>query len=166
MKIDWKLIRSEYEIMHTDVKELSQRHHVPESMIVFAISEGKWERQDIDQEDIQRVSDKLAAMHAANDMSLVPKFIQLQGKLLDKCDKLLDDCKEINDAKNLQIVAEIVEKHRPAVLGNKGDKSVGAGQTTVRILTQVGSGAETSIAAVEISPSAGESNGVGRVLVN
>jgi len=165
-KIDWPGIKNEYEVMHTSVKELSISHHVSTSMIELAVKEGSWEQLNTDDTDVQTDSDKLAVMQSRNDLSLVPKFIRLQAKMLEKCNILLDSVTEISDANNLKIVSEVIEKHRPNILGVKKD-GASDNQFNIRIMTQAG-GSDTvqpSLAAVEISSSAGASNGIGAITV-
>lgn len=160
---DWKLIKNEYEIMHTGVKELAQGHHTSESMINAAVKSEQWSRKSIDQMSPDDISERLVMMDAFHQNSLVPKFIMLQAKMLDKCDSLLDLVMAIDDAPNLRIVSEVIEKHRPNVLGVKKEGQ-NDNNIQIRILNRVGdsdSGEKVSTSAVEITQSAGKTNGLG-----
>ena len=160
-KPDWDLIKNEYEVLHLNVKELSQRHHIGESMLQLAVDEGKWELADIETSDVGEDSQRLALMQSRNDMSLVPLFIRLQGKMLKKCEDLIDGAESLAYAKELKLVSEIIEVHRPAIMGNK-DEIADSG-TTIRIMNQFGDKGVGAISAVEITQSAGDSNGVGAI---
>ena len=161
MATNWKVIRNEYETLGTGIKELASSHHTSEALVRTAISEGNWRQiENIEDLGTEDISARLSAMEVKHQAELVPKFISLQGKMLEKCDNLLDSVRNLDDAGSLKIVSEVIEKHRPAIMGAKdGDKS--DNNITVRILSKVGSGAEVAINAVEITAQAGESNGVG-----
>ena len=163
IKKDWKLIKNEYEIMHSSVKELSASHHVGEELITTAIEEGKWERREIDEDNLEEIAAKLAAMETFHQSNLVPKFINLQGKMLTCCDTLLDAVKEIDDAPNLKIVSEVIEKHRPSIMGVKAQGAGSDNVMKILIANKVGGGADVGIAAIQITQTAGETNGIGSV---
>lgn len=160
METNWTVIRNEYETLGLDVKELSKRHHVAEALINAAIQGEGWEQSDIGGMDAEAISAKLEALELQNQTQLVPQFISLQAKMLKKCDMLLDSVDALDDANNLKIVSEVIEKHRPAILGNKDDKSDNA--ITVKIMSQVGDGAAVAVNAVEVTSKAGETNGLGQ----
>jgi hypothetical protein len=162
MATNWKLIRNEYETLGTDVKELATSHHTSEALIQTAITSEGWKPYVVgDDTDTEDIAARLRAMDARHQTTLVPKFIALQAKMLEKCDMLLDAVNDLDDAGNLRVVSEVIEKHRPAIMGNKdgdtADKSI-----TVRILSKVGEGADVAVNAVEITTSAGMTNGVGQ----
>lgn len=159
MAPNWKLIRNEYETLGTDVKELALSHHTSEALINHAIAEGAWQRLDPDSED--DTAARLRAMDLRHQTTLVPRFIALQSKMLEKCDELLNAVHDLEDASNLRIVSEVIEKHRPAIMGNKSDEGTDK-SITVRILSKVGDGADVAVNAVEITTSAGATNGVGQ----
>lgn len=160
MATNWKTLRTEYETLGTDIKELAESHNTTEALITAAIKEGDWKRQDIDDLDTTDLSARLAAMEVRHQATIVPRFIALQDKMLAKCDTLLDNVKNIDDAANLKIVSDVIEKHRPAIMGDKV-KSMEDNAITVRILNKVGDGTDVAVNAVEITASASESNGVG-----
>ena len=164
--INWAAMKDQYEIMHTDVKELATSHNVSESVIQLAIRDGGWKREDTNSTEVSDISDRLTLMQARNQAALVPKFISLQNRLLDKCSDLLEDVDGINDASNLRLVAEIIEKHRPAIMAMAKDRGTSDNSMNIRIMTTAGSGDRPSVAAVEITQSAGTSNGIGAVSVN
>lgn len=157
MKTNWKLVRNEYETLGTGIKELASSHHTTEALIKAAIEEGGW--MPLDDLSTDDTTTRLRAMEVRHQTTLVPRFIALQAKMLEKCDTLLDAVHDLDDAGNLRIVSEVIEKHRPAIMGNKddaGDKSI-----TVRILSKVGDGTDVAVNAVEITTSAGSTNGQG-----
>jgi len=159
-KTNWKLVRNEYETLGTSIKELSTSHHTSEALILAAIKEGGWVQCDVDEMGTEDLSARLAAMDVKHQTELVPRFISLQAKMLEKCDHLLDSVKDLDDASSLKIVSEVIEKHRPNIMnGKKDDNSDNA--ITVRILSKVGDGADVAVNAVEITSKAGESNGLG-----
>lgn len=166
MAIDWIEMKNQYEIMHTSVKDLALRHHVSESMILLAAKEGDWQRVDADAAAPDDLSKRLEMMQNRNLAALVPKFISLQDKLLQKCATLLDGAESLSDAKDLKMISDIIEVHRPAIMAVAKD---GGGRDTglnIRIMTTAGTGAQPNVAAVEITQSAGTSNGVGAVSIN
>ena len=99
-------------------------------------------------------------MEARHQTELVPRFILLQTKMLEKCDEMLDNVAGLEDARGLQIVSEVIEKHRPSIMGKKDDKS-NDNAITVRILSKVGDGDDESVSAVEVTTAAGATNGTG-----
>jgi hypothetical protein len=101
-------------------------------------------------------------MDVLHQTVLVPKFIILQGKMLDRCDSLLDEVTKLEDAPYLKIVSEVIEKHRPSIMGVKKE-DVADNQVTVKVMTQIGGGDQPSVSAVEISQTAGKSNGIGAI---
>lgn len=159
---NWRDIKSQYEIMHASVKELSANHHVGESMILHAIESEGWTRKDVNSSDVVDYSNQLALLGQESEMAMVPKFLNLREMLLDKCRDILKDVTSIEDAANLKIVSDVIEKHRPDALATKG-AAAGDNQLNIRIMTQAGSGSGElpNVSAVEISPSAGEVNGLG-----
>lgn len=161
-KTNWKVVKTEYETLGTGVKELAASHHTTEALVQIAIEDGGWVKQNIEEMGTEDLSARLAAMEVKHQAELVPKFILLQGKMLEKCDALLDDVEGLDDANNLKIVSEVIEKHRPAIMGDKSD-SLKDNAITVRILSKVGDGPDVAVNAVEITAKAGESNGVGAV---
>jgi hypothetical protein len=164
MRTNWKLVRNEYETLGTDIKELASSHHTTEALVKAAIEDGGWKRMDeadmVDTGGIEGITSRLRAMDARHQTELVPRFIALQAKMLEKCDTLLDAVAGLDDAGNLRIVSEVIEKHRPAIMGNKSDDTADK-SLTIRILSKVGDGADVAVNAVEITTSAGASNGVG-----
>ena len=160
-KPNWKIIRNEYEMLGTGIKELASSHHTTEALVRVAIEEGGWEQcADADDLDTEELSSRLAALEVRHQAELVPRFISLQAKMLEKCDNLLDAVDGLDDAQNLKTVSEVIEKHRPAIMGDKDgkeDKGI-----TVRILSKVGNGEDVAVNAVEITEKAGETNGLGR----
>jgi hypothetical protein len=158
---NWQLIKNEYETLGTSIKELSESHHTSVSLITAAIKEGAWKQEDnVEDMGTEDLSSRLGAMEIRNQASLVPKFIALQTKMLEKCDVLLGSVEDLGDAGNLKIVSEVIEKHRPAIMGDKAGKGED-NNITVRILSKVGDGADVAVNAVEITTQAGESNGLG-----
>ena len=155
---NWKVVKNEYEILGTGIKELAASHHTTGALVRAAIEEGQWKRlEDLNIDDI---SSRLAAMEARHQTELVPRFILLQTKMLEKCDEMLDSVQGLEDARGLQIVSEVIEKHRPSIMGKKDD----AGKDnaiTVRILSKVGGGDDVSVSAVEVTTAAGATNGTG-----
>jgi hypothetical protein len=162
MAINWPLIRRQYEIMHSDISELANSHNVNESVISMAVKTQGWTRDRRESEqaeqEMEALSTQLARFAACQERDLVPKFILLQNKLLDKCDFLLDKVEEIEDAIYLVKLADILEKHRPAIMNNRPAEVADRG-LQVKILNQFGAdGACTS--AIEVSQAARLSNGV------
>ncbi len=163
MTTDWKLIKNDYEIMHSSVKELATSHHTSESLIEHAVKEENWERKNADDVQVDELSERLATMDIAHQMSLVPKFISLQAKMLDKCDTLLDSVETIEHASDLKIVSEVIEKHRPSIMGVKKEGNVD-NVLKISIANKVGNcadGETVSVSAIEITESAGATNGLG-----
>lgn len=161
-KTNWKVLRTEYETLGTGIKELASSHHTSEALILAAIEDGNWERQNVDDMGTEDLSARLAAMEVKHQATLVPMFISLQGKMLEKCDVLLDSVVGLDDAHNLKIVSEVIEKHRPAIMGDKNDARKD-NAITVRILSKVGEGPDVAVNAVEITAKAGEANGHGEI---
>ena len=160
-KTNWKIVKNEYETLGTGIKELASSHHTTESLVRIAIDEGNWKQEsDVENMGAEDLSARLAIMETRHQAELVPRFIALQAKMLEKCDTLLDSVRGLDDATNLKTVSEVIEKHRPAIMGNKdGDKN--DNNITVRILSKVGNGEDVAVNAVEITTSAGETNGIG-----
>ena len=156
-RTNWKVVRNEYETLGTSIKELAASHHTTEALIRAAIDDGGWVQNSLDTDDITHRVEALEARHQAD---LVPRFIALQTKMLEKCDALLDAVDGIEDANSLKVVSEVIEKHRPAIMAARAnDKS--DNNITVRILNKVGDGVDVALNAVEITASAGKTNGVG-----
>jgi len=160
-KTNWKIVKNEYETLGTGIKELASSHHTTEALVRLAIDEGDWKQEsDVDSMNTDDLSARLAIMETRHQAALVPSFIALQAKMLEKCDTLLDSVSGLEDAQNLKTVSEVIEKHRPAIMGSKdGDKN--DNNITVRILSKVGNGEDVAVNAVEITTSAGETNGIG-----
>lgn len=158
MATNWKLLKNEYETLGTSIKELATSHHTSEALIHMAIDEGGWVRLTADDLDTHDITARLRTMEVRHQADLVPRFIALQAKMLLKCDELLDKIEELEDAGNLRIVSEVIEKHRPAIMGAK-EESADRG-ITVRILSKVGDGADVAVNAVEVTTSASATNGV------
>lgn len=160
MATNWKLIRNEYETLGTGIKELATSHHTSEALVRAAIEEGGWTRCDVEDMGTEDLSARLAAMDMRHQTELVPRFISLQAKMLQKCDILLDSVGSLEDASHLKIVSEVIEKHRPSIMDGKKDKN-DDNNITVRIMSKVGDGADVAVNAVEITTTAGETNGLG-----
>jgi len=161
-KTNWKALRAEFETLGTPIKELAASHNTSEALINIAVEDEGWVKLNVEDMGTEDLSARLTAMEVRHQATLVPRFIALQGKMLEKCDILLDSVKDLDDANNLKIVSEVIEKHRPNIMGDKTD--IGKDNSfTVRILSQVGNGPEVAVNAVEISAKAGESNGHGAV---
>lgn len=161
-KTNWKVLRTEYETLGTGIKELASSHHTTEALVRAAIAEGNWKHESVDDLNTEELSARLNAMEVRHQATLVPRFISLQGKMLEKCDILLDSVSSLDDAGNLKIVSEVIEKHRPSIMGEKKDKLTD-NAFTIRIMSQVGGGDLVAINAVEISAKAGEANGHGAI---
>ena len=159
---NWKTVRSEYETLGTGIKELASSHHTTEALVNAAIEDGDWVTQSPDDMNTEDLSARLAALEVRHQAELVPKFISLQAKMLEKCDVLLDGVEKLEDANSLKIVSEVIEKHRPAIMGAKKEGSAD-NAFTIRIMSQVGEGPLVAVNAVEITSTAGESNGCGSV---
>jgi hypothetical protein len=162
MATNWTLIKNEYETLGTSVKELSTSHHVSEVMLKTAIEEGGWKKFDIEDTGTEDMSARLSAMELKHQASLVPRFIALQEKMLTKCNALLDGVSDLEDAGSLKIVSEVIEKHRPNILGQKGKEVEDKGMT-IKIMNKVGDGPDVAINAVEITATAAGTNGLGGV---
>lgn len=159
---NWKALRTEYETLGTPIKELAASHNTSEALINIAVKDEGWKKLNVEDMGTDDLSARLSAMEVRHQATLVPRFIALQGKMLEKCDMLLDGVKNLEDAGDLKIVSEVIEKHRPAIMGDKTD--VGKDNSfTVRILSQVGDGPKVAVNAVEITTKAGEANGLGAV---
>ncbi len=158
---NWKIVRNEYETLGTGIKELASSHHTSEALVRQAINEGGWKTFDPEASDTEDMSARLAAMDVRHQSELVPRFIALQTKMLEKCDTLLNGVEGLEHAGDLKVVSEVIEKHRPAIMGNDSGKGED-NNITVRILSKVGDGADVAVNAVEITTKAGESNGLGQ----
>ena len=157
---NWKVVRNEYETLGTGIKELAASHHISEALVRTAIEDGEWKTFDPEASDTEDLTARLSAMDIRHQTELVPRFISLQTKMLEKCDTLLDSVSNLDDAAQLKIVSEVIEKHRPAIMGDKSGKE-NDNNITVRILSKVGDGADVAVNAVEITTKAGETNGLG-----
>ncbi len=160
---NWKVVRNEYETLGTSIKELASSHHTTEALVRTAIEDGGWKKYDVEEmsSGTEDLSARLAAMDVRHQSELVPRFIALQTKMLEKCDTLLDGVSNLEDAAQLKTVSEVIEKHRPAIMGDSSSKGED-NNITVRILSKVGDGADVAVNAVEITAKAGESNGLGQ----
>lgn len=161
-KTNWKVLKNEYETLGTGIKELASSHHISVALVEMAIKDGGWVQNSVEDMGTEDLSARLAALEMRHQATLVPMFIALQGKMLEKCDVLLDSVTSLDDAGNLKIVSEVIEKHRPAIMGDKGNGAKD-NAITVRILSKVGDGPDVAVNAVEITAKAGEANGVGAI---
>ncbi|MGD1830990.1 MAG: hypothetical protein ACPKM1_15625 [Spirochaetaceae bacterium] len=160
-----QVIKLEYEVMHTSVEELSRSHNVPVSVINAYIKEGSWQRVEVKDDDqrLDLINDQLTTMSTFNQALLTRRFLSLQNKVLDVAHHLLDQVDSISDAQSLKIVSEVIELHRPHILGKTGGgQEGGQGEgLKIQVISQFGSESMTN--AVHISETAGQSNGVGAV---
>jgi hypothetical protein len=152
--------------MHSSVEELAQTHDIPESIIRDFIQKGKWARIEHSSQEgqLEALQEKLKTVSIYNQNTLVKSFMSLQNKVLQVSHNLLDQVTELSDAPLLKIVSEVIELHRPHILmTNKKGENPNPTDTglKIQIISQFGEGREAVVNAVQISESAGLTNGVG-----
>lgn len=158
------LIKVEYEVMHSSVEELSRSHNIPESVIRTYIKDEGWKQLGDEAKDqqLEVITDKMQSMSVFNQAALTRSFLSLQSKILTVSHSLLDEVTSLSDAPFLKIVSEVIELHRPHILGPNGSQGGGSGGgLRIQVISQFGNGDNAMTNAVQITDSAGLSNGIG-----
>ena len=157
---NWAMVKRSYEVMHSSVAELASQYNISESVIEMAIEENGWEHKADQSLNIEETVDKLQQFNSFADIDLAPKYIALEVLLVQKCKELLNSIEGLEDTNELKAIANILKDHRPQVIQPDQINGSGGG-LSIRILTHQMEGDVTS--AIEITQSAGETNGIGGV---
>jgi hypothetical protein len=166
MAVDWALMRGQFEMVHESVGNLAKFHGISTMMVELAIKDGEWSRIESDNNDTDPISERTLAYVDGHKALATLMFTSIEVLIMQKCkEMLLNDMKGDNAATQLKIISEVMERHRPESLRVAKDGG-SDNQLQIRIMSQAGTTDSPSVSAVEITGSAGKSNGVGAIQVN
>ena len=170
--VDWGLIRVQYETLGCTVAQLADEFQVSESMIRYAIEEEDWKPlpicaaaqdwrdveqvQDIGEELLTEVQDRLRIIRTVKQSTLSPKYIALETAILGKGLEVIRSIHPENPqaASQLKQITEVLQ----SLTGGKSAGVAGGAESekkavTVKIMSQAGPNVgQTAVAAqVEIA---------------
>ena len=137
---NWDLIRTQYEILGKDVKELCEVHHVSSGILESAIEQGGWSVQTTtpaaspngskavvpDEVPVEGDSelDKLNAeatlLHARHQNTLMPKYIEIETVFLARLKIKAGTFEEAGEAKQIADTLAII---KPSIMKQADAKS-------------------------------------------
>ena len=156
--VDWGLIQIQYETLGSTVEQLSEQFDISEAMIRYAIEEKSWKQmpicaavqdwrnveqvQDIGEELITEVQDRMRIMQTVKQSTLGPKYIALETAILGKGLEVIRGIHPDNPnaANQLKAITDVLQ----SLAGGKSSGGVNGGNSeakpslTVKVMSQVG----------------------------
>lgn len=166
MAVDWVLMKGQFVAMHMSKSDLAKFHNVSIAMVDLAEKDGEWTRMESDTNDTDSMSERTLAYTSGHKSLSTLMFASIEIDMFEALKTRIANVAEgPAGSAELKMLSEILERHRPEAF--KIAKEGGSdNQLNIRIMAQAGGTDSPSVSAVEITGSAGKSNGVGTVQVN
>jgi len=133
---DWDLIKTQYEILGKDVKELCDAHHVTSGILESAIDHGNWVApnsaikavgtigqsapttptttpEPAEQSELEKLNEEAALLQARHQHTLIPKYIEIETTFLSRLKTKAGNFMEASEAK---MIADTLAVIKPAVM--------------------------------------------------
>lgn len=167
--VDWGLIRVQFETLGCSVEQLAEEFGISKSMIQYAIEEENWKQlpicsavqdwrdvdqvQDIGEELISEVQDRMRIMRTVKQSALSPKYIALETAILGKGLEVIRGIhpESPNAASQLKQITDVLQ----SLTGSKSAGVNGPTQSekqslTVKVMSHVGPDNTTQAVAAQV----------------
>lgn len=129
---DWDKIRAQYEATGTSVASLCVEHQISQSVLNSAIEMGKWSAPTTsapqDESEAERLQREAEHLHDIHQSKLLPKYIRIESKFLDRLEALCATYEFADDAKK---IAETLALLKPNIMKQAEGSANGSGRIMI-----------------------------------
>jgi len=134
---DWKLLKTQYEILGKSVNDLSKKHDVSADLISNAIETQGWtvkKPEPIGEDEMDALAVASETLQAHHQAELMPRYITLETQFFDQVEVMIS---RLIDADDVKKMAEALAILKPNVMkaASEGAGS-GAGANKIMIINK------------------------------